>query len=225
MNSQMNAIQSPSFTGYLSRYQGISLGTRLFLTLRWRLTPYLAMAKHLPREGKILDLGCGHGLLSLALAMENPMRQVHGIDHDEARVQAANAAASGIPNLSFQTGNVLNPPAGPYAGIAMIDVMHYFEPSLQEAIFQQAFDSLEPRGCYIVREVDPAGGGAASWFNRFYEKVATLTGFTRAEKPGLHFRTPSGWIQALESVGFQVTSERCSSKLFADILYVCRKNT
>jgi 2-polyprenyl-3-methyl-5-hydroxy-6-metoxy-1,4-benzoquinol methylase len=225
MSSPTNAVQSPSFSGYLSRYQGISLGTRIFLTLRWRLTPYLAMAKYLPHEGKILDLGCGHGLLSLALAMESSKRQVHGIDHDETRVQAANAAASGVPNLSFQTGNVLDPPTGCYAGIAMIDVMHYFEPKLQEKIFQQVYQALEPQGCYLVREVDPAGGGAASWFNRFYEKIATLTGFTRAEKPELHFRTPSGWIQALESVGFQVTSERCSSKLFADILYVCRKNT
>ncbi|MFL5813186.1 MAG: class I SAM-dependent methyltransferase [Bdellovibrionia bacterium] len=220
----MNTAHAPSFVGYLSRYQGISLGTRAFLTLRWKLTPYLAMARHLPRQGKILDLGCGHGLLALALALESSDRQVHGIDHDAARVEAANTASQGIPNLKFQKGNVLDPPPGHYQGIAMIDVMHYFEPKLQEKIFRQAFDALDPQGCLIVREVDPAGGGLASWFNRFYEKVATMTGFTRAEKPGLHFRAPSGWIQALESVGFQVTSERCSSKLFADILYVCRKN-
>jgi SAM-dependent methyltransferase len=221
----MTLTHAPSFSGYLSRYQGISVGTRLFLTLRWKLTPYLAMARHLPRQGKILDLGCGHGLLALALALESSDRQVHGIDHDAARVEAANTASQGIPNLKFQEGNVLAPPPGRFAGIAMIDVMHYFEPALQEKIFHQALDALEPQGCLIVREVDPAGGGLASWFNRFYEKIATLTGFTRAEKPGLHFRTPAGWTQCLESVGFQVTSERCSSKLFADILYVCRKNT
>jgi 2-polyprenyl-6-hydroxyphenyl methylase/3-demethylubiquinone-9 3-methyltransferase len=214
---------SRSLTRFLQRYEGISLGTRIFLKLRWQLTPYLAMARHLPQEGRILDLGCGHGLLSLALALESPKRQIFGIDHDPARVQAANQAAHSISNLAFQQGNVLDPITGRYAGIAMIDVMHYFESSLQLQIFKNAFEALETGGTLIVREVDPAGGGIASWFNRFYEKLATMTGFTRAEKPGLHFRTPEGWTSALKSVGFEVQSEPCSSRLFADILYVCRK--
>jgi len=219
----MMTAQAPSFSGYLSRYRGISLGTRFFLTLRWHLTPYLAMARHLPKEGRILDLGCGHGLLSIALALESPKRDVVGIDHDEARVQAANQAAQAMPQLSFKTGNLLEPISGPFAGVCMIDVMHYFEPKLQHQIFMNAFQTLSPGGCLIVREVDPAGGGMASWFNRFYEKIATVTGFTRAEKPGLHFRTPSAWMEELRSVGFEVQSECCSSRLFADILYVCRK--
>jgi 2-polyprenyl-6-hydroxyphenyl methylase/3-demethylubiquinone-9 3-methyltransferase len=212
-----------SFQDFLSRYEGITFKTRLFLTLRWKLTPYLAMAKHLPRQGRILDLGCGHGLLALALALESPERSVIGIDHDVARVQAASHAAKAISNLQFQSGNLLDPISGSFSGIAMIDVMHYFEPKLQHDIFTRAYQALEPNGALIVREVDPAGKGLASWFNRFYEKIATITGFTQAQKPGLHFRTPDGWIKELKSVGFEVTSERCSSRLFADILYVCRK--
>ncbi len=224
MSTAPTHLVAPTFSGYLSRYQGISLGTRVFLTLRWKLTPYLAMARHLPRQGKILDLGCGHGLLALALALESPKRQVLGIDHDSAPVQAANRTAKSISHLRFQNGNVLDPITDRFSGIAMIDVMHYFEPKLQTQIFIQAYQALDPGGCLIVREVDPAGGGMASWFNRFYEKLATVTGFTRAQKPGLHFRTPSEWIDELRSVGFQVQSERCSSRLFADILYVCRKS-
>lgn len=224
MSANIMTHPKTTFRGYLSRYQGISFGTRVFLTLRWKLTPYLAMARHLPRQGRILDFGCGHGLLALALAVESPERQVLGIDHDTARVEAANLAAKSITHLKFQNGNLLDPIPGTFSGIAMIDVMHYFEPALQHQIFSRVYAALEPGGSLIVREVDPAGGGLASWFNRFYEKVATVTGFTQAQKPGLHFRTPEGWIAELKSVGFEVQSERCSSRLFADILYVCRKS-
>src|SRR6202022_1043589 len=125
------------------------MGARLFLSLRWRLTPYLAMSRHLPRQGNILDLGCGHGLLALALALESPERKVIGIDHDSERVRAANQAALGMPMLSFREGNVLDPVPGTFSGIAMIDVMHYFEPGLQRKIFTQAFSALAPGGTLI----------------------------------------------------------------------------
>lgn len=212
-------------------YPQASLGTRLFIQLRWRLTPYLKMAALLPKEGKVLDLGCGHGLLAFALAMDSPSRQVLGVDHDEARIAAANNAIQSAlrnsqetkPNLNFAVGNILKPPQATYRGITLIDVMHYFEPSLQKQILNQAFSMLEAQGVLLVREVDPKGKGLASAFNQLYEKVATTTGFTQAEKEGLHFRTPKGWTELLESVGFEVSSSPCSSVLFADILYVCKK--
>lgn len=54
-----------------SRYNaipGISLGTKIFLHLRWWLTPYARMAAYVPKTAKVLDVGCGHGLLAMELA-------------------------------------------------------------------------------------------------------------------------------------------------------------
>jgi SAM-dependent methyltransferase len=214
----------------LSRYKQVKPGTRVFLEARWRLTPYGVMAGKLPPQGLILDLGCGHGLFSLALALGAPGRQVIGLDHDSARIELATRAAQGIANLRFTDGTLSDPGQtgsqarpGSVAGISMIDVMHYFPESEQERLFEQAHQLLAPGGTLIVREVNPEEGATSS-FNRFYEKVATSTGFTRSEeKQQLHFRTREGWEEALRRAGFEVTSERCSHFLFADILYVCRK--
>jgi O-methyltransferase involved in polyketide biosynthesis len=109
-----------------------------------------------------------------------------------------------------------------YRGIAMIDVMHYFPPEQQARLAREAFRLLEAGGTLIVREVDPDGGMVSAW-NRLYEKIATGIGFTRAEKQGLHFRSRRGWEEMLEEAGFEVRSERCSSFLFADILYICQR--
>jgi cyclopropane fatty-acyl-phospholipid synthase-like methyltransferase len=182
------------------------------------------MAARLPSQGQILDLGCGHGLFALAAALHSPSREVLGIDHDLDRVSLGAAAVKDLANIQIQTGNLTAPPKGtqPYSGIAMIDVMHYFDPQTQETLLKRVYDLMEKGGTLLVREVDPEGGFASKW-NRFYERIATGIGFTQAEKKGLHFRTRRGWEKLMEKIGFKVTSERCSSFLFADILYTCER--
>jgi 2-polyprenyl-3-methyl-5-hydroxy-6-metoxy-1,4-benzoquinol methylase len=219
-----NPMTSRTNFNVLASYpRGFSLDSfflRLFLWLRWHLTPYFKMAARLPREGEILDLGSGHGLLSVALAMQSPARKVLGIDHDEERVKIATEAASKMHNLRFERGSILAPPSGKYHGIALIDVMHYFPPEEQETILRQAAERLKSGGVLIVREVNPNGGWISQW-NRLYEKLATATGFTRSDKQTvLHFRTPVEWSTLLSRIGLQVSMERCSSPLFADVLYV-----
>ncbi len=206
----------------LNRYRKAPLSTRLFLSARWRLTPYDVMASHLPQHGKILDLGCGHGLFSLAAAIRSPARQIIGIDHDSTRVELAKAATQDLKNIHLESGNMSHPPMGSYSGIAMIDVMHYFNPETQRKLLDWAFQTLEKGGTLLVREVEPHSGVASSW-NRLYEKLATGIGFTQAEKKGLHFRSRPGWESLMKEAGFRVRSEKCSSILFADILYICER--
>jgi ubiquinone/menaquinone biosynthesis C-methylase UbiE len=208
----------------LSRYKSAPLSTRFFLTARWKLTPYSRMAAHLPTQGEILDLGCGHGLFALAAALHSPSRKVLGIDHDTKRIELAHTAVADLSNIQVRTGSMLqiSEEKNNFSGISMIDVMHYFEPQAQETLIKKAYELLPPGGKLLVREVDPEGGFASRW-NRLYEKIATKIGFTRSDETQLYFRSKSGWVDLLEKVGFQVQPEKCSSFLFADILYVCER--
>ena len=208
----------------LSRYKEAPWLSRFFLRIRWHLTPYNRMVSYLPWKGIILDLGCGHGLLSLAAAMESPSRTVLGVDHDLARVKLGKVAIEDLPNLSLQTGNLVQPPlsTAPYSGITLIDVLHYFDSTTQETILKNSYNLLANGGTLLVREVDFNRGLLSQW-NRFYEAIATKIGFTQAEKKELHFRTRYGWETFIKQTGFQVRSERCSSFLFEDILYVCKR--
>jgi dolichyl-phosphate beta-glucosyltransferase len=222
----------PASPRVLNRYfnfgdttQKLSLGTRFFLFLRWFLTPYWQMARHLPNRGRIFDYGCGHGMFGLALAQQSSEREVIGVDHDLKRIQIAKKAGADLKNVEFSSDrSFLSGDSGrdPAKGISLIDVMHYFEPKDQETHLRNAFAQLERNGVLIFREVDPDGGLASQW-NKLYEKIATSIGFTKSAEEKLYFRSREEWLTLLREIGFKAKAERCSSVLFADVLFIGEK--
>jgi 2-polyprenyl-3-methyl-5-hydroxy-6-metoxy-1,4-benzoquinol methylase len=189
------------------------------------------MASLLPSRGRLLDVASGHGLLSLCLAAQSETRDILGIDHDPQRVAAATAAASRSGSASrvhFEVANLADAlavlPKESFAGVAMIDMLHYFDRETQRAFVARATELLESRGILLVREVDPSGGLASRW-NRLYETLATRTGFTRTTGRSLHFRPVSEWSGLLEECGLDVRIERSGPPLFSDVLYVGVRRT
>lgn len=212
-----------------SRYNaipGTSLGTKVFLQLRWLLTPYGRMAAYVPKVGKVLDVGCGHGLLAMEMALTAPERHVLATDHDVQRIALARQAGAGIGNLQFEVSSGSPVTTGSFDAILMIDFLHYFSPGAQDDMIAQAFANLSPGGWLLVREVNQQGG-LISKLNQLYEKMATMTGFTQSNtiqaKENLSFKSQSGWQAKFAEHGFKVRSEPCSSPIFADILYICEK--
>ena len=213
-----------------SLFADAPLSTRSFLWLRSILTPYDRMASVLPARGRVLDLGSGHGLLAFALSLGSHEREIIGIDHDPDRVRIAEAAALGLPvasRPSFEVGDlkekVWSFPSGSLVGIAMIDILHYFDPATQQFLVSQAARVLAPGGVLVLREID-SDDGIKARANRLYEHLATGVGFTRSAGPKLSFRGASGWIGLLESTGFSVRSEHCGPPFFADVLFVAQRS-
>jgi hypothetical protein len=108
-------------------------------------------------------------------------------------------------------------------GISLIDVMHYFDYDTQKDHLTSAYEQLEDEGVLIFREVDPEAGWI-SVLNRFYEKLATSVGFTRSNEEKLYFRKKEEWLGLLSQIGFRARAERCSSILFADVLFIGEKS-
>lgn len=76
---------------------------RSFADLSARLdTAILAVA---PARGTVMDIGCGAGGTSLALATARPDLTIVGTDLSDALVEAARERGQGQSNLSFRTGD------------------------------------------------------------------------------------------------------------------------
>jgi 2-polyprenyl-6-hydroxyphenyl methylase/3-demethylubiquinone-9 3-methyltransferase len=63
------------------------LKDKLFCLLRYITAPFNEMEKMVPKKGKILDIGCGHGLFELILKSKSNKRVITAIDPDSKKIQ------------------------------------------------------------------------------------------------------------------------------------------
>jgi len=223
-------VSDPGQLQTSSLFGDARLSTRCFLRLRSALTPYEVIAATLPSRGRLLDLGSGHGLLSFTLALGSPEREIVGIDHDVERVRLARTAALRLPRDKrprFEVADLRESSAAlesaTLAGIAMIDILHYFDPASQQSLIAAASRALIPGGILVVREID-ADAGIRAAVNRLYERFATGVGFTRSTGRKLTFRGAREWTAMLESAGFSTRLQSAGPRFLADVLFIARRN-
>src|SRR4051812_401808 len=108
----------------LALYRDAPAGVRAHVTIRWWSAPFRSVADVLPRAGRILEIGCGHGLFSAYAAFDAPARDVVGVDIDVDKIAAAVAAARQVPRLEFAVAPDGAVPQGPWDAIVFVDVLY-----------------------------------------------------------------------------------------------------
>lgn len=184
-------------------YQGAPLPVRAHVAVRWASCPFPAVAAQLPRSGRILEVGCGHGLLSLYLALGSSDREVVGIDVDEDKLGAARTAAerAGL-RATFDTAVGAALPEGPWSGVAIVDVLYLLSADDQRALLRSCAEALSPGGVLAVKEMALAPRWKARW-NRAQETAAVkILGITEGEE--LTFLAPADMAAAMAAGGLTV---------------------
>lgn len=185
------------------------LRVRAHVRVRWRTCPFPAVAAYVPTAGRILDLGCGHGVFSAYLALQSDRRQVLGTDVASDKIRAALAAAGaaaarGRTNLRFaladRDGESL--PAGPWEAIVVLDVLYLLEPERQESLLTRCARALSPGGLLLVKEVADRPRWKAAW-NRMQETLSVrVLRITSGKR--LWFLPPAQHAAWLASRGLEV---------------------
>ena len=102
-------------------------------------------------KGKILDFGCGVGLLLEALAEKLPLAEVHGYDVSLESL-AILASRLGRPVKTFSQIVDLDKD---YAVVVVSNVLHHIPPSQRKTAFANLYESLGIGGQIIVVEHNP----------------------------------------------------------------------
>lgn len=133
-------------------------GDRFHVRARWLTCPFPAIERNVPGAGRVLEVGCGHGLLSLYLALSNTGRQVEGIDIDEHKILLAQQAAANLQpdeaSVSFRAVEPGTMPDGPFDAIVINDVLYLMPEELRRSVLDACAERLATDGVLLVKEVD-----------------------------------------------------------------------
>ena len=188
----------------------------------------------LPARGRLLDVGCGQGiLLSLLAAAREQYRngnwprdwpappldlELHGLERRRDRVQAARCVLDGRARIELRDACEAEFPRS--IAIVMLDLMLYLSEQQQDRLLAKAADALDPAGMLLLREAD-ADAGLAFAVTRWSERIAAAA---RGDFGTLRFRGARHWSAALEGLGLAVTVEPMSQGTpFANVLFTARK--
>ncbi len=102
------------------------------------------------RGDRILDIGCGRGELSFALAAAGA--QVEGVDYSKDAIAIAKRTFEGkCETLRYTCADIFEMKnLGTFDKIIMADVVEHIEQEVLEKIFQKISQSLRKDGCLII---------------------------------------------------------------------------
>jgi 2-polyprenyl-3-methyl-5-hydroxy-6-metoxy-1,4-benzoquinol methylase/uncharacterized protein (DUF2062 family) len=199
-----------------ARYASARPADRYYVAGKLAFDPVARLLAELPGSfGRVLDLGCGRGQLSLLLLELQKASHVSGIDADARKVETARMAG---PEAEFRVGEVTAGALPEADTVLLIDVLHYLPPAEQDALLRSASRALSPGGRLLVREVD-AEPSARSATTRALEWLARKTGVNRGRATA--YRPARELIEVLEAAGQPCSLQGASARTpFANVLIV-----
>lgn len=174
----MKPPRSPAARRVLSLWDDAPRGDRLHTAIRWWTAPFAALEHEIPLAGDILEVGCGHGVFSIYLAITSRARRVVGVDIDPGKIEMARDGAGrldpGEGDITFEVSPSGDVPTidGGWRCIVFADVLYLLPRDRRNALLAECARALAPGGLLVVKEVDTKPPLKAK-LTKFQEVMAT----------------------------------------------------
>jgi ubiquinone/menaquinone biosynthesis C-methylase UbiE len=181
--------------------------------LRWRANDVLRKTRihrHLPRQGLLLDLGCGLGHITEAVLREAPGRACVMMDlESEPSPHVARRIASSPTYAIKASGLHLPFPDATFDGAWTGFVLHHVLSEGQDTILGEVTRVLRPGATFVLLEDTPRNAQEAETTLLADRRL----NFEPDEAPH-HYRSPAEWRTELERHGFTIEQEIGFHRLF-----------
>ena len=157
-------------------YADASAAGRTIQSLRPYICPFTRLLDFIPPGSRVLDIGCGAGLLLALAADTRPLGASVGFDSNGKAIAVADLAAKRLATEGksvpqFVRLDVRDPwPTGTFDVVAMIDVLHHVPVVAQQSAIQQAVAAVPPGGTFLYKDIAPRPLWRA-WMNRLHDLV------------------------------------------------------
>jgi SAM-dependent methyltransferase len=183
---------------------------------------YLLASSLIAPGARVVDLGCGQGLLAALLVAAGVPVRYTGIElmaHDAERGRAATASGP-ADSMRFIVGDIRNAEFGAADAVVILDVLHYIDYEAQAAVLERVRDSLGEGGVLLLRVGDEAPT-LRFRYTLFIDRMVMALRGRRISR--LYCRPLARWVTELEGLGFKVEARPMSEgTMFANVLLVAR---
>lgn len=188
----------------------------------------------IPARARVLDLGCGQGLLAAWLLAAEECRRsrawctewpeppsdwtFHGIELMPKDVNRARNALGA--RVTVELGDIRSAILVAADVVLILDVLHYMNAESQEAVLKRVRAALSHSGTLLLR-IGDAGAGLRFRLSQWVDQTVLMVrghGWVR-----LHCRSVRAWTELLTRLGFATNVLSMSGNTpFANVLLVAR---
>jgi len=121
--------------------------------------PLEEIERHVPRTGKVCELGSGLGMVGIYLALSGPQRNISGFDISWERVEVANFASRHLDNLNFFKQDLTRSKIKEnYQTFLLVDFLHHIPFKAQEQVISHIAGSQKKGNRIIIKEIKKKRG-------------------------------------------------------------------
>ncbi|HXV74800.1 MAG TPA: DUF2062 domain-containing protein [Candidatus Polarisedimenticolaceae bacterium] len=168
----------------------------------------------LPADGRLVDLGCGRGIV---LALLGTARALHrtggwttelpappsrlrlaGVERRESTARVARLATGG--EVPIEVEDLCDHEPAAADAVLLLDVLHYLSAEHQARLIRRIAAKLPRGGIVLIREAD-AARGLRFRFSAWSERLAAILRLRWRQR--FCYRAARSWCELIESAGFE----------------------